>query len=127
MKFSWDSTVITWPRNPKSIVLKSTSITKSLTKPGSKAMLLSYGKKPDVLTLEGLLYEKGKTASYLISTYISPMLSRVYKEVTISELESNINGAWILASFLYRKIGGYPNVYTYKMEFYKGSEHHVME
>jgi len=127
MKFSWDSTEITWPRNPKSIVFKGVSITKSLTKPGGKAILLSYGRKPDVLTLEGLLYEKGKSDSDLLNDYLLPMLGRLYKEVTISELDSNLNDTWLLTSFVYRKVGGYPNVYTYKMEFYRGSEHHVME
>jgi len=125
-QFSWDTTVITWPINPTKATMKFTTIRKTVPVPGDYAILISTGKQPKVLTIEGILYEPGKTAAQLETDYINPMLDRLHKEVTISAPDTRYDGTWILTAFTYSEAGGAINQFRYKLEFYMGSSHIVL-
>jgi len=123
--FSWDSTSITLPRPPTKTTTKIVSIKQTETWPGDYALVISLGKQPKVLTIEGRIAEQGKTIEDLIDDYISPLEGRVYKQVTIDADGSRYDGAWILTSLVWEERAGVTRGIWYKMEFVKGSEHWV--
>jgi len=125
-KFSWDSTTITFPRNPSKVTVKYTSVTKSIPMPGDYPLVISQGKQTPVLTVEGLLAESGKTIEQLYNDYLSPLIDRLYKEITVDADDSRYDGTYILTSLTYYEVGGVTRAVRYKMEFIKGSQHIIL-
>jgi len=119
-------TEIVLPRNPRKATVKFTAVRKSIPMPGDFALVISHGKQPKVLTITGLLAEKGKRLTELEILYLKPLSDFIYEQVVISAPDTRYDGGYIMTSFVYDETGGAPSSVRYKMEFYMGSEHIVL-
>jgi len=120
---TWIIGGIALPLDPQSTRLQYAAEVKTLNYPGDLAMILSLGRKVDVLTIKGYITEPPKTKSELESTYILPLKEKVYREVTISAPDSRFDGKWILVTFVVDEKPGEVGVFWYEMTFWKGSTH----
>lgn len=114
------------PRNPKTASMKYTTIKKTIMQPGDLALLISHGRQPNVLSIEGLIAESGKTSSELETLYLKPIENFLHYEIEISAPDTRYDGTYVETGFNYQEGGGVVNSFRYKIEFYKGSSHVVL-
>jgi len=120
---TWMIDDIALPFDPQSARLQYAAEAKTLGYPGDLAMILSLGRKVDVLTVKGYIADPPKTKSELETTYILPLREKVYREVTISTPDSRFNGKWIFVTFVVDEKPGEIGRFWYEMTFWKGSTH----
>jgi len=119
-------TKITLPRNPAKASVKYTSVRKSIPMPGDYPTIISHGKQPKVLTITGLIAERGKDSSDLEFLYLKPLSDFVYEKVALAAPGTRYDGSYIVTSFVFDEKGGSPSSFRFKMEFYYGSEFIVL-
>lgn len=123
---SWVIDTITLPRNPKTASMKYTTVTKTIPMPGTEALVVAMGRQPQVLTIDGLISEAGKTLANLETDYLIPLKNKVGTVVTISAPDSRYDGDWLMNAFTYQEVGGNIKAFKFHIEFYRGSEHIVL-
>jgi len=120
---TWMIDDIALPVEPQSVRLQYAAEVKTLSYPGDLAMILSLGRKVDVLTIKGYIADPPKTKSELESEYILPLKEKVYREVRITAPDSRFDGKWIFVTFVVDEKPGEVGTYWYEMTFWKGSTH----
>lgn len=123
--FSWDTTSITLPIAPEQVSDKREAITEVKKMPGQLAVVISIGQAQRVLTIRGYLFEQGRTLEQLVSLYLSPLLGRVGKQVTLNAPGARYDDTYILRSLTYEERKGMMNSLFYTIELIKGSAHYV--
>ena len=109
------------PLAPKRTRFNAGANIKESTYPTARNLVISYGRKADKLTWEGVIAEYGKGAGKLDKNYLSRLTNMVYKEVVISAPGERYDGSWIMNSFQYSERGGYTVSFEYTLEFIKGT------
>lgn len=118
---SWQVGNITLPYSPYKISCKNTANLKDYISPGDLPLILSFGKKGRVLTLEGTLYIKGQNIEYLDTIYITPITAYVGTIVGVVGPGTRYDGNWFVSAFDIVEDKG-TNIYvTYKLELLQGS------
>jgi len=112
--------------NPNKISIKKTATLKALDAIGDYPFILSMGKKPLVLTMEGRLYQPEWGMTWLEKKAIFPLEKMLHRICQIWSSEERYKGTYIMNSFTWTEEGGAINTVKYKLEFYKGKEHLVV-
>ncbi len=117
---------ITLPLDPSNITLSNPTVTKTATMPGNKPLVISLGLEVKTLTVEGYLYQAGKTKADLKTLYIDPLLAKLHREVTVDASDDLYDGTYVFKEFEITLIPGATVVYKYRMVFIQGSSHLVL-
>lgn len=117
---------VTLPHDPAKVKLKPAADVKASTYPGELALLISMGRKVDVLTLEGWIYEDGRTKQNLVDDYIDTLIKMVHCVVTIAGPTTLYDGDWLMVSGPIQEIKGYKTTFSFKLELWKGFKYVVL-
>jgi hypothetical protein len=109
------SNTITLPINPNNVTDKSTALSVPLPMPLSLPMILSYGIESRTLTVQGVLFVGGQTASYIEQNYLIPLRNHVYRTMSLVADNQRYNGDYILQEFSYNEVQALVNYFTYSM------------
>lgn len=118
---------ITLPRFPEEIKFRKAADKKTLRYPSNRPIILVYGKKVDVLSIEGRLQATGQTKANLVTNFINTLEGYIGTEQTIQNAgRSYHNTAFICVDFVYDERPGSVRTFYFKMEFWKGDIHIVI-
>lgn len=124
---AWTINAIELPMDPYEATVSYDGEIKSAPIPGTLPVLLTLGKKPITLSVEGWIAVTGMDKDDLDTNYVTPIAAVQNTLITLSGARSCYNGQWILKSFVpteSNKIG--MTAYKYKMELQRGSQHVVI-
>ena len=118
---------VTLPRYYTKSTFRMAADANTLRNPGNLPIVISYGGKVDVLTVEALLYVPGQTQTYLNTTYITPLRALIATEVAITDAGETYSGEnFIFMNLDREKLPGATRSYFIRMEFWRGDVHIVI-
>lgn len=118
---------ITLPRFPEKIQFKKGADVKTLRYPSNRPILIVYGKKVDVLIIEGKLQLATKTKANLVTDYINTLEGYIGTAQTIQNVgRSYHNSSFICVNLVYDERPGWARAFYIRMEFWKGDVHVVL-
>lgn len=123
---AWLISEATLPIAPTRIIDSYPSKTTVFDVPGSQPIIVSWGPQARSLTLEGVLFESGKTKANLEIVYIAPLKNMVATEVTLSFPDTRYDGTWILTDFDYNEEKSTVPMFRYTFKFVKGQSHIIL-
>ena len=114
---------VTLPRYPERIQYSVGADIKSYMYPGALPLLISFGNKADVLTLEGRLQAIGSTKANLETNYINPLKALVATQVTLAAPDGRYDDTdWVFVKFDFDERPGWSRSFYIRCEFWKGSD-----
>lgn len=115
------------PRFPDKIDYEPQADVKTYTNPGKRFLIISRGKKADILVIQGKLQLAGNTKTNLTSTYITPLEAKMATEVTITNAGRSYSGEkFIFVKFKHSENPGWARAFEFRMEFWRGDLHVVI-
>lgn len=118
---------ITLPRIPENIRYRVQADTKELRYPSNKPIIIVYGDKADILSLEGRLSAAGTTKAQILTNYVGPLEALVHTEVVIDYNNRPYDGLkFIFMDFEWEERPGLVRTIYYKMQFARGEVHIVI-
>jgi len=121
---------VTLPRYPMRIEHKMDADIKSTRFPSALPLLISFGRKAEVLKIEGLLAEAAHTKANLVTDYLSgsgKLEDLIHTVVTITSTGMLYSGRdFVFAGMNIEERPGFARVFFYNMEFWRGSTHVVI-
>jgi hypothetical protein len=112
---TFTSSVVNLPINPNNVQDKSTALAIPMPMPISLPIILSYGIESRYLTITGVFFIGGQTASYIEDNYLIPLRNSVYRCVRIDAGCNRYNGSYILSEFSFTEVQCLVNYFTYNM------------
>jgi len=122
----WNIGGVGLPYNPYTVQVKDAADLKAYRYPSQLALLISFGKKARILTLEGYIAQSGKDKSFLETEYIIPLRNKVGTQVTVQGPDTRYDETWIMNSFTVTENRGEVVSFTYRMELWLGHQHEVV-
>ena len=117
---------VTLPQVPREVTREDASSIQSEAA-GSVTIVISMGKNPDKLSIEGYIWVEGQTCDQLDTSYLVPLRALEHTEVTIAYgTSSRYNGNWIFSKLSHTESNKWFGAFYVKMEFVKGSLHVVI-
>jgi hypothetical protein len=115
---------ITLPRFPSRIVHKLQADVKQTRFPGALPLLLAFGRKANVLQIEGIISTMpASSKDTLTTTYLTPLDAAVYKTVTITATGRLYSGrTYVFAGISFEERPGVMTAFFYTAEFWEGSQ-----
>jgi len=105
----------TLPVNPNNVQDKSIALMTPMALPMSLPFILSYGVESRQLTVQGVIYEAGKTSHEIEEMYLKPLRSVVYRIINLNADDYRYNGDYVLQEFTYTEVAALVAYFTYSM------------
>ena len=124
-----DGQTTNMPRWPTRVTFKIQADVKETRFPGALPLLLAFGKKANKLQIEGVIQIAGVTKPTLVTSYLLPLETAVYKEVTITasgmiwaSAATSPARRYTFAGITFEERPGITRAFFYTAEFWQGSD-----
>jgi hypothetical protein len=103
------------PINPNNVQDRTSALSVPMPIPMSLPFILSYGIESRQLSVQGVIFIAGQTASYIEQTYLIPLRNNVYRVIRIVADGERYSGEYILQEFAFTEVQAAIGYFTYSM------------
>jgi len=122
---TWTIGDVTLPFAPSKVRVSNPAKVDQFVQESDLPIVIVDGAENFTITIEGVIYDTGKTANQIWADVIIPLLQKRGTIVALSTSEGDLDDSYVLASFEPARVGKLP-CWTYTMRLLKGSSYVIL-
>jgi hypothetical protein len=109
------SSTVNLPINPNNVTDNTVALAVPMAIPLGLPYITSYGIESRTLTVQGVLFIAGQSASYIETNYLIPLRNHVYRTCAIQADDQRYDGDYVLQQFTFTEVQALVGYFTYSM------------